>query len=191
MPSFSFVWARAVAAAAGAPPNDVVGCARVPVRRTTTTLTSSECTCASHSFAGTFENSPRVTFNGNDIGTSFNFPPLPPSPLLKVSFATVVLGLSRRGDANAGRKAIALYRRMRRDFGFIPDEVEFSDRLILSVDTFLLLFFFSRKFDRREFDCSVSFAIGTCKIIPGTLHSQVDHMDFILDVVTTYEAMDP
>lgn len=41
----------------------------------------------------------------------------------QVSFATVVLGLSRRGDAPAGRKAISLYDHMRRDFGFVPDEV--------------------------------------------------------------------
>lgn len=41
----------------------------------------------------------------------------------QVSFATVVMGLARRGDAPAGRKAIALYECMRRRFGFMPDEV--------------------------------------------------------------------
>lgn len=43
--------------------------------------------------------------------------------MTQVSFATVVLGLSRRGDAPAGRKAIKLYESMRRDFKFMPDEV--------------------------------------------------------------------
>lgn len=35
----------------------------------------------------------------------------------------MALGLSRRGDAPAGRKAIKLYESMRREFKFLPDEV--------------------------------------------------------------------
>lgn len=59
----------------------------------------------------------------------------------QVSFATVVLGLSRRGDAPAGRKAIKLYDSMRRDFKFVPDEV--------CEDTYCQLSL-REKFDRRR-----------------------------------------
>lgn len=44
-------------------------------------------------------------------------------PVRQVSFATVVMGLVKRGDALAGRKAISLYELMRREFQFVPDEV--------------------------------------------------------------------
>ncbi|CAM9879311.1 unnamed protein product [Ectocarpus sp. 12 AP-2014] len=49
----------------------------------------------------------------------------------QVSFATVVLGLSRRGDAPAGRMAIKLYESMRRDFKIVPDE-GMVDNLIMA-----------------------------------------------------------
>ncbi|CBN79142.1 conserved unknown protein [Ectocarpus siliculosus] len=49
----------------------------------------------------------------------------------QVSFATVVLGLSRRGDAPAGRKAIKLYESMRQDFKIVPDE-GMVDNLIMA-----------------------------------------------------------
>lgn len=69
----------------------------------------------------------------------------------KVSFATVVQGLARRGDAPAGRKAISLYERMRWDLDLMPDEV--IDRSIVAY-----------QLTRSESSCSQSW--GRC-LYPG------------------------